>query len=74
MSIRQLGSVAAGYSQAMDNIGMRLQDPDIVKDPARLAMFNVEMFQATSAYEMTARTIQNLHREDQMLAELLRDA
>lgn len=74
MSIQKLGEIATGYSQSMDNISTRLADPTLIQDPARLAQFQIEMYFATTGYQLTSRTIQDIHREDNLLTELLRDA
>jgi hypothetical protein len=74
MSIRQLTNYAVGYSKAMDAISAQSKDPSLIQDPARLAVFQQQMYYAQTGYSMTARTIQDMHREDQILAEMLRDA
>lgn len=74
MSIKQLTGFAVGYSQAMDAISSQAQDPTLVQDPARLAIFQQQMYYAQTGYTMTARAIQDMHREDQILSEMLRDA
>jgi hypothetical protein len=74
MSIRQLTNFAVGYSKAMDAISAQTQDPTLVQDPARLAIFQQQMYYAQTGYTMTARAIQDMHREDQVLSEMLRDA
>lgn len=75
MNIRSLGNYAAGYSKAMDNLaGRAAQDPTLVQDAGRLAQFQTEFFYAQSGFQLTSRTIQDLHREDQLLGEMLRDA
>ena len=74
MSIRQLTNYAVGYSKAMDAISSQTQDPTLVQDPARLAIFQQQMYYAQTGYTMTARAIQDMHREDQVLNEMLRDA
>lgn len=74
MSIRQLTNFAVGYSRSMDAISAQAQDPTLVQDPARLAIFQQQMYYAQTGYTMTARAMQDMHREDQILSELLRDA
>lgn len=74
MSIARLTMNAVGYSRAMDAISQQTEDPTLVQDPARLAIFQQQMFYAQTGYQMTARVIQDMHREDQTLAEMLRDA
>ena len=74
MSIKQLTGFAVGYSKAMDTISSQAQDPTLVQDPARLAIFQQQMYYAQTGYTMTARAIQDMHREDQILSEMLRDA
>lgn len=74
MSIARLTNVAVGYSKAMDTIAMQAQDPTIVQDPARLAIFQQQLFYAQSGYTLTARTMQDMNNEDKILSELLRDA
>lgn len=74
MSIQALGSIAAGYSQAMDRVSTQLKDPELVQNPARLAQFQISLYFATTGYQLASRTIQDLHREDQLLSEMLRDA
>lgn len=74
MSIKQLTGFAVGYSKAMDAISSQTQDPTLVQDPARLAIFQQQMYYAQTGYTMTARAIQDLHKEDQVLSDMLRDA
>ena len=73
-SINVIGQVAAGYADAMNTHAAKLQDTTIAEDPSKLAIFQIELNKLSQAYQLTARTIQNLHREDQLLSELLRDA
>ena len=75
MSLRALGNIAVGYSKAMDTLATRgTQDQQLLKDPGKLAQFQVQMFYAQSGFQLTSRTIQDIHREDQLLSEMLRDA
>lgn len=74
MSIARLAGYAVGYSRAMDAISAQAQDPTLVQDPARLAVFQQQMYYAQTGYTLTARAMQDMHREDQVLNELLRDA
>lgn len=74
MSIVDQANAAARWSQLMTDTARRAADPSTVRDPAKLAEFQIEMFNASSGYQLTARTIQDLHREDQILGEMLRDA
>ena len=75
MSLDSLGNVAVGFSRSMDATAMKLQaHPEIVQDPAALARFNIELFNAQSGYQLASRTIQTIHKEDDMLSEMLRDA
>ncbi len=74
MSIVRLGGIAVGYSKAMDSITAQLRDPDLVNDPARLAIFNMQLDLAKNGYTFTARAIQDLTNEDKILAEMLREA
>jgi len=74
MSIAQLTSSAVGYSKAMDAISSQTADPTLVQDPARLAIFQQQMYYAQTGYTLTARTIQDMHQQDQILNELLRDS
>lgn len=74
MSLARLAGYAVGYSKAMDAISQQTQDPTLVQDPARLAQFQQQMYYAQTGYTMTARAIQDMHREDQILGEMLRDA
>ncbi|MCW2923612.1 MAG: hypothetical protein JWM98_1016 [Thermoleophilia bacterium] len=74
MSIARLTNVAVGYSKAMDAISAQAQDPTLVEDPARLAIFQQQMFYAQSGYTMTARAMQDMNNEDKILSEMLRDA
>ena len=74
MSLIQQARIAAQWSDAMTNVAKRAANPETVENPALLAQFNVEMYNASTAYQLTVRTIQDLHREDQLLSELLRDA
>ncbi|MCB0878648.1 MAG: hypothetical protein KDC46_06665 [Thermoleophilia bacterium] len=74
MSIAQLAGTAVGYSRAMDAIASQTQDPTLVQDPARLAIFQQQMYYAQTGYTLTARAMQDMHREDQVLGEMLRDA
>ena len=74
MSVKRLSNIAVGYSKAMDVISQQARDPTLVQDPARLAVFQQQMFYAQSGYSLTARAMQDMHREDNILNELLRDA
>lgn len=74
VGIRHLGEIAAGYSDSMDAVSSRLSDPTLVTNTTRLAQFQIDLYNATTGYQLTARTIQDLHREDQLLSEMLRDA
>lgn len=74
MSIRQLTNNAVGYSRAMDAISAQTEDPTLIQDPTRMAIFQQQLHYATTGYTMTARVIQDMHREDQVLNEMLRDA
>lgn len=74
MSIAKLTQYAVGYSRAMDAISAQTQDPTLVQDPARLAVFQQQMFYAQTGYSNTARVIQNMNNEDKILGEMLRDA
>lgn len=74
MSIHRLGSIAAGYSNSMDKIATQLRDPELVQNPARVAQFQISLYFATTGFQLASRTIQDLHREDQLLSEMLRDA
>lgn len=74
MSIAQLSTYAVNYSRAMDAISSQAKDPTLIQDPARLAMFQQQMYYAQSAYQLTSRAMQDMHREDQILGEMLRDA
>jgi len=74
MGIEGLRSVAVGYSNTMDAVSQQLADPTLVQNPGRLAKFQVDLQFATTGYQLTARTIQDLHRENQLLSEMLRDA
>ena len=74
MSIARLAGYAVGYSRAMDAIASQAQDPTLVEDPARLAIFQQQMYYAQTGYTLTARAMQDMHREDQVLGEMLRDA
>ena len=74
MSIRQLTGVAVGYSKAMDAIAAQTKDPTLIQDPARLAIFQQQMFYAQSGYTLTARAMQDMNTEDKILGEMLRDA
>jgi hypothetical protein len=75
MSLQILANVALGYTQTMDNLAISAtENPDIVKDPGKLAAFQTQMFYAESGYELTSKTIQDIHKEDQTLSDMLRDA
>jgi hypothetical protein len=74
MSLQQLGNIAAGYSRSMTAISQKTADPTLVQSPERLAQFQIDLYYATTGYQLTSRVIQDLHREDQMLSEMLRDA
>jgi len=75
MSLRALGNIAVGYSKAMDTLAAHgTQDAEMLKDPGKLAQFQVQMFYAQSGYQLTSRTIQDMQKEDQILSEMLRDA
>lgn len=74
MSLVSLTKVAVGYSRAMDTIAQQTSDPEVIKDPAKLAAFQQQLFVAQSGYELAARTMQNINQSDKMLSELLRDA
>lgn len=74
MSIARLSQYAVGYSKAMDTISAQAKDPTLVQDPARLAIFQQQMFYAQTGYTMTARAMQDMNNEDKILAEMLRDA
>jgi hypothetical protein len=74
MSIARLATYAVGYSKAMDAIASQTQDPTLVQDPARLAIFQQQMFYAQSGYTLTARAMQDMNNEDKILGEMLRDA
>ncbi|MCW2957005.1 MAG: hypothetical protein JWO69_1874 [Thermoleophilia bacterium] len=74
MSISQLTGYAVGYSKAMDAISSQTQDTTLVQDPARLAVFQQQMYYAQTGYQLTARAIQDMHSADQILNELLRDS
>ncbi len=74
MSIARLAGYAVGYSKAMDAIASQAQDPTLVQDPARLAVFPAADVLRADRYTLTARAMQDMHREDQVLNELLRDA
>ena len=74
MSIASLTQNAVGYSRAMDAISQQTEDPTLIQDPARLAVFQQQLYYAQSGYQMTARAIQDMNQEDKTLAEMLRDA
>lgn len=74
MSISRLTQNAVGYSRAMDAISSQTEDPTLIQDPARLAIFQQQMYYAQTGYTMTARAMQDMHQEDKILAEMLRDA
>jgi hypothetical protein len=75
MSLRSLGNIAVGYSKAMDTLAVQgTQDKNLVKDAGKLAQFQIQMFYAQSGFQLTSRSIQDIHREDQILSEMLRDA
>jgi len=74
MSLARLAGYAVGYSKAMDAISQQVQDPTLVQDPARMAQFQQQMYYAQTGYALSARAIQDMHKEDQVLQELLRDA
>lgn len=71
MSLSSVAGAAAGWSRAMNATAAKLSDPEVVKDPGKLAIVNMEMFQNTTGYELSARAMQTLNREDQLLSELL---
>lgn len=73
MSIDKLANVAAGYSRAMDSVAIQMTAPGVANDPALLAQFQVQLMEATNGFQLASRTIQTLHREDQTLADMLRD-
>jgi hypothetical protein len=73
MSISQLTQFAVGYSRAMDATAAQTRDPTLVQDPARLAIFQQQMYYAQTGYQFTARAIQDMQQADQILNELLRD-
>ena len=70
----QLTNYAVGYSKAMDAISAQAQDPTLVQDPARLAIFQQQMYYAQTGYTMTARAIQDMHARTRSSREMLRDA
>lgn len=74
MSIQSLTNSAVGYSRAMDAISAQTADKTLVQDPARLAIFQQQMYYAQTGYTLTARAIQDMHQQDQILNELLRDS
>lgn len=74
MSIARLTQNAVGYSRAMDAIASQTQDPTLVQDPGRLAIFQQQMYYAQTGYTLTARAMQDMNQEDKILAEMLRDA
>ena len=74
MSISQLTNYAIGYSRAMDAVSAQTQDTSLIQDPARLAIFQQQMYYAQTGYQLTARAIQDMHQADQVLNELLRDS
>jgi hypothetical protein len=74
MTLVNLAGVASGWAGKMDQLGQQLSDPTIIQDPAKLAHFQMEMYNFSTAYQLTARTMQDIHREDQILGELLRDS
>ncbi len=73
-SVNHLAQIAAGWADAAHIHATRMADPELIENPAKLALFQIEMNKLSNAYQLTARTVQNLHREDQLLQELLRDA
>jgi hypothetical protein len=73
-SIDHIGQIAAGWADAANIHAARMADPELADSPAHLALFQLEMNKISNAYQLAARTVQNLHREDQLLQELLRDA
>ncbi len=73
MSIRQLTNSAVGYSRAMDVISRQAQDPTLIQDPARLAVFQQQMYYAQSGYTLTVNTIKEEKRMNDQVAELMRE-
>lgn len=74
MSISRLTNVAVSASHRMDAVAAEAEDPTLVQDPARLAVFQQRMHYAQTAYSFAVQGIQNLKEQDKMLLELLADA
>mgnify|MGYP006281272553 CR=1 FL=1 len=74
-NMASVAQMASRYSQRMDNLKMlAATDPTIVEDPGKVADFQIEMMNAQQAFQLASRAIQDVHKEDQILSELLRDA
>lgn len=75
MNLSTLGQLTSNYSRKMDDLaGIAATDPTLVQDPGRVANFQIEMMYAQSGFQLASRAIQDIHKEDQILNELLRDA
>lgn len=74
MSIARLSQIGVGYSRKMDGISSQAANPKLIEDPAALIVFQQQLYYAQSGYQLTSRVMQDMHREDQLLSEMLRDA
>mgnify|MGYP003346508290 CR=1 FL=1 len=74
-NLTNLGQLASGYSRKMADLAYQAAtDPTIVEDPNQVAQFQIAMYNAQSGFQLASRSIQDLHKEDQILNEMLRDA
>lgn len=74
-NLTNLGQLASGYSRKMADLAYQAStDPTIVQDAAKASAFQIAMFNAQSGFQLASRSIQDLHKEDQILNEMLRDA
>lgn len=73
MSVNGVAPMAFTAATNLQKVSTSIR-PEDASDPGKLAQFNVAMMNATTAYETSVQTIQTLHKEDQQLIDLLRDA
>ena len=74
MSVQKLTNIAVNYSRTMDTTAAMAADPSIASDPGKMAIFQMNLENAKTGYTMSVRAIQDIHQQDQLLNELLRDS
>jgi hypothetical protein len=74
MSLTSVGNIAIGYSKAVDAAAAQLAKPEVTQDAALMAKFYTDFQNAVSGYQIASQTAKDIHREDQTINDLLRDA